>query len=405
MSLTNKKALFTLKKSLITLLKVLGLIVLTLYMLQAIKKGNDFMTFHDVGIFFLNFKSIYQPSPTTGMYVFYLPSFLAVILPFALFPAQLAAGLWFITKILGYRFYFQAFKRRLQQASTKLKKRDRYLVFAPLLSFIPFIDSDFMLGQINSLVVFLLLTTFILDQRGQQKAAGLCFYLASAKVTPLIFLVWFIAKKRARLLLTFALCHLMTLSILHLWYADQGGLILLAKQWVHNSSTIKGSIAEVAFYQNQALIGVLARTFSYLSTHSQLSPDPLFLSKMMSLVSAIILIPLAAWYSIRDRFSFRSFGLFLVLMLLFSPDSRPPHFVMLLPAGAYICYLMYSQSKPRWTYIASTLLISIILSPDIVGRDTYVLASSYSVYFFYLLIQGFYLMRIKARPIVPRTSG
>jgi hypothetical protein len=373
------------------------ILVLIVYMLNCIKIGNDFETFHDIGKFALSRLNIYAPSPTTGMYVFYLPYFSLLMIPFAFFPVSLAAGAWFLLKCAGfYKTYHFYRKLILQEAPQILLKW--WIVLIPFVLMVNPINSDFRLGQVNSFVHFLIIASFFLLKSKKIALSSLCFVISCIKVTPLIFLPYFFIRKQWSILIAIGLWFGVFFGLLFVWFGPVE-FASLFQTWLSVSSQQKMGTEALAYFENQSLSGFLARLTlgskegSLLLENFQISSFSVpgfkaILYSVSAFLTAAVLLPilfLKRTHKLLDV----ELALMFVLMLIVSPDTRNAHlFHLLFPVLFFwkTILLKLEYAAAGKIALASVLLGLVMTSRDLVGKEFNTVLRQHSLQLYVLMI-------------------
>ena len=379
------------------IIMALLLVVLVMYMLNCIKIGNDFETFYDIGKFALSKMNIYAPSPTTGMYVFYLPYFSLLMIPFAILPFSLAAGAWFLLKCVGFYRIYHFYRDSIQKEADK----DHFawwLILLPFIFIINPINADFRLGQVNSFVHFLIIASFFLLKKNRYALSSMCFVISCIKVTPLIFLPYFLLRKQWKFLIATGLWYGVFFALLFAWFGPTE-FASLFQTWLSVSSQQKMGTEALAYYENQSLSGFLARLTlsanegSLLLENLQISSFsiPWFkvvLYSVSALLTATALFPVLLLRRQPELFDIELVLMF-VLMLIVSPDTRTAHlFHLLFPVlffwKSILLKLKYAVAGK--VALASVLLGLVLTSRDLLGREMNTLLRQHSVQLFVLVI-------------------
>ena len=358
----------------------LGSILLSFYLYTCLRLGNDFRTFHDIGKFALEKANIYDPSPTTGMFVFYLPHFSLLMMPFGLLPVHVAGTLWFLLKIAGLVWFYKLTKSRLIQNSDN--QLPLWAALVPFILVINPLNSDFKLGQVNLFVHLALIGSYVLLSESRKAGSALLFVVSCVKVTPLIFLPYFILKKEIRFLTWCFIWALFFMGILTLWFGLQGAETILTNWW-SISSREKLGLSALAYFENQSLLGLFARFAENFPTtlifSGQLQIDQFSLPAYKAWAygfSAILLglICIFTMISARSKHKLHSdliFSLFFIVMLLASPDTRNAHLMHLLFPVLVLWQVFYSRLQGA-TLGRIGLAISglglILTSQDLIGK-------------------------------------
>lgn len=383
-------------------MKRLGLIIIgvliSFYGYQCITKGNDFMSFYDIGNYALRRENIYQPSRLTGMPVFYMPYFSILMIPFALLPLYWSALVWFLLKPVCYKRIFNYYRsgivKHLQEVDGLYR---RLILLLPFIIMINSINEDFKLGQVNIFIHFFLLSSvFLLENR--KWASAFLYVLSCIKMTPLIFIPYFLVKKQWGLLLRIFIVFSVFGLICIGWFGVSQ-TETLAISWIDTTSKNKLKVAISADMLNQSILGFCSRMLnaSYqiegplLQFHiADLSDVQVKFTVYLILAVLTILTLLAIKrYSLTSRMNELEISTMLVLMLLVSPDTRTAHMIHLLFPIMLLSKvsLVYGYNKKiGFTAILTAFLFFTATGKDITGVMAYNFIKYYSFQTFGLLV-------------------
>jgi hypothetical protein len=356
-------------------------VLLSFYLYSCLKVGNDFWTFHDIGIFALQRADIYAASPTTGMYVFYLPHFSLLMMPFGILPVDFAAIIWFALKIASLYLFFKFVRSRLDPE----QKKSFWIALVPMLLLVNPLNSDFRLGQVNLFVHLALVASYFALTQSRRVLAAFLFVIACIKVTPLIFLGFFVLKREFRFLGWCVAWFLGFLGLLGFWFGV-GATEQILLNWWSVSSREKLGLEALAYFENQAFLGLFARlaqSFPDLPLFSgavHVGPVilPAFKAWAYGLSAVCLGAACAPWVFMRrflrsDALSWELlYALFFVLMLLASPDTRNAHLIHLLFPVMILWQLFYLKTAfARLSRLALgvSCLGLILTSRDILGVE------------------------------------
>jgi hypothetical protein len=336
--------------------RLILILILIGYFFASSENMNDFLTFFEWGQAWRSGNDIFAPTTATGMYVFYLPIFSPLMGLISYLPYGIASAFWFVLKISLYI----SFIKTIKAVALDIPKR---FLWITLLVFSGLIDSDFRLGQINSIVMITVFLVFLSAKSSIMK--GLFYTISILKVTPLIFSPLLLLQKGSRAILFWTLSFsLFLLSIVCL--QTELNVIALLKGWINISIRLKMEGNESLILANQSLFAALCRYGMDSQT-----------AKILTTVSALAVVGMSCFFLFKSRLfelkRWEIFSFFTCLMLLFSPDTRPVHEIYLLPA--FLCLLLYSYSKQgmiRWLAICNCTVFFVLSSctnSDLVTTD------------------------------------
>jgi hypothetical protein len=227
--------------------------------------------------------------------------------------------------------------------------------------FLP-IQCDFMLGQTNTLLLFLFVLFVLLLQRGNEYGASAVFaLLVHIKLIPAIFLLYFLKKRRIRFI-ALSLLFIALLSLLPLMLLGTDTLSSFVK-------TVMPAISSGNYhYLNQSITGFIGRLF-YMKGSLELTeglngmPDSRA-GHVAGLVSVLILLGLLMLtrreYRGNCLFESNEISLYLLTMLLISPVTWLHSFTLtLIPYFTLISDLLqHGVRKNR--FLGALLLICFV---------------------------------------------
>jgi len=255
-------------------------------------------------------------------------------------------------------------------------------------------------GNVNLFIAFLIIAGLDCYRRGYDVGAGLLIALAIAcKITPALFIAFFVWKRSGRTLAAIA-------TGLALWWVVVPGLLLgfdfnctLLESWylgMVKPFLVDGMITSE--HPNQSLPGLLTRLFtanaSFIAyseeddrpiaaaTHSILNLGPTAVAgivKAAMLGFAIVMVVFARTKS-RSGIAFAAECSLIVLgMLLFSERTWKHHATtLLLPIAVLVAAAVKTGSRWLWLIAAAVPLLSLV--PSGLNEDAQDLAMVYGVY-------------------------
>ncbi len=342
------------------------------YMVVCVKRGNDFLTFYELGRTACEKKGhIYDPMPRTGMRVFYLPHFALLMMPWALIPQRVSASVWFIAKFGMLVSTVRLFSH--WTSSRHPTKGQKWLNLLPLLLCANFINNDFRLGQVNLIVHVLMIFSVVALGAQKYVLSSLLFVVASFKVAPLLVLPYFVIRRQWKFLLGAVGWSAISALLLVAWFGwhEAGSL---AAQWLATAHTYKLVGPDLATPSNQSLFAAAARLSNFLD--AGIYPYGAYGTSVL-LAAAVCL-----WTALHGAKGIQvgEFSVFIVLMLLISPDTRSPHMTqLLLPSYVLLTSVQSRRFHLRehwWIILLATVFLG--TSRDIIGDTArnYVLSLS-----------------------------
>ncbi|HZP87262.1 MAG TPA: glycosyltransferase family 87 protein [Burkholderiales bacterium] len=215
--------------------------------------------------------NIYDAHNARGWNYVYLPLFSILMVPFAWLPVSLGAALWYL---LGAAATASAVIMSVRLASLRFGANPRAtlaLWLVPALLAAPWLISGLQRGQASALMVWCVVAAIYFDRRQRQHFSAVALAAATLiKVFPAAMLVYFFARRRWRLLVTYAVVMLAGLIALpatvfgwqrNLDYLDQWHALVAAPVVVRSGSTARDPMHEqlldVTRQRNQSLQALL----------------------------------------------------------------------------------------------------------------------------------------------------
>ena len=318
------------------------------------------------------------------VHVYPNPPIMALILyPYALLPeldlsqfdVDIGALAWFGTKVVMTIIAFLWTVQLVQSKEQPFPPWAQAIVV--LLALRPIIG-DLSHGNVNLLIMFLVVASLFAYQKGRDFLAGLVLGLAIAcKVTPALFVPYFLWKRAWTTLAGCAVGLVLFLVLvpgLILGFAENQQLLV---SWYEKMVAPYASGAEVTTeHSNQSLPGLLYRLTttspSFLDErdlpaeyHNVVDLNPWVARRILQALGLGFLV-LMAWscrVPVSPRGGWRlaaEFSIVLLGMLLFSERTWKHHCVTLLVPLAVVCYYLathWSHTLVRW-YLIATLVIA-----------------------------------------------
>jgi len=259
-------------------------------------------------------------------------------------------------------------------------------------------------AQVNILVMLFLLFFSYYDLKKRHVLSGMYLAIAAAiKLTPAIFLIYLIAKRRYKTLFS----SLISFAVLMLLPAFKIG-------FSRNSEMLKGWVGalgrtmplEYLQYKNQSLMTAVSRFFSGNSDISFLKLNGGYLTGVIALTYAVFVFILIRSFA-KEKVTGGDVGaqynlsLFFVAMTMLSPVGTKATFVYLLfPLSLLIKESFARHFKDRLLNAGLLLFVSLIYlnSGDVIG-DFSVLLHKYSLMTFCLVIVFALTIYAKRTPI------
>lgn len=262
---------------------------------------------------------------------FHPPTFAFYFQSLTWLPITGASLLWFTIKLVLVIWSIRAVFRLVGGREPDVSNQ-RWLILGAILVAARFLLADLAYGNTNVLVLWLTLAAVSLDSEEKPCLAALALAgAASVKVVPILFVVYFLARRRLPVLMWMAV-WLLALNLTPLLL---GGGIMQEAWRSYLETGVAGKLNDsLAQLDNQSMWGALSR----------LSGWPLSLKRLAWGGLSLLLISTAAWatYNLRVRCRtdrYRQAGaasLFFLLGLLVSPGSWVVHYCALLLPMTYL---------------------------------------------------------------------
>lgn len=341
-----------------------------------IRHDIDFQCYWDVGRYALDRTDIYRPA-SPGYYVFYLPYFSLLMMPWALLPFTVGGALWFAVKAAMVAFMQRAHAAVVRARAMEASRR-AVVLWLPLLVLANCWNNDFKLGQVNMLVHFFLWRTVVDAQQEKPWRAGAWFTLAMVKVTPWVFVPYFVVTRQWRLLGAIAAWSAVAATSLVLWFGPAEAAALPGR-WLAVSQREKLGVVGAANIENQSIHGVVARALAAVELDGPRdyaftsTPGDEALFKPVAYawcgLTLLLALLLVAWKGTRGRMRDQDAALMMVVMLLVSPDSRLFHMVHLFFPLQVLALRMADGARDAATRLARAAFITIVLTFLLTSRD------------------------------------
>jgi hypothetical protein len=233
-------------------------------MVKAFKKpleNKDYTIWQEYGRLGITGKPLYPEDPLVQTFEYMYPPFPAVFVwgPASLLPAP---GFVLFLVLLNTAAWLGVIFASVWLATGKWVRQEPLLYLVPSLICIGYVWDTFLLGQINILLLALVLGAFVLIKKKWPMAAGALIALAAAiKAFPVLLVSWLIWRRQWKALLGFSLAAVMILLVLP-------GLVRGYGQTVSELGVWFGGMAEQEFgqragigvtYKNQSLKSVVFR--------------------------------------------------------------------------------------------------------------------------------------------------
>ena len=381
-----------LKKKKLLLILFAFIILLSLFLLKVKEHMIDFEVNYKAGKRLRGAASLYQIED--GHFMFkYLPSSALLYLPLSFLPLNAAKAIWYFIVVFCLCSLVYVSKKILPSEEEK----PVYLLIFPPLILAKFFLRELHLGQINALVTMILLFMiwFLIYEKNTMPSqkdiyAGLLWGVATAlKPYALIFLPYFLLKKKWKSLLSGVGFLFLALLIPAAFYGFRGNIIIL-REWI---STLSRSTQ--ALLDSQDNISIIAFFMKWTGNQN----ISLLLSGLVIATLAFLVLTVILKGRKIDRASVLECSILLILIPLISPLGWDYTLLMSVLGITIIIHNFSGYSKFWRGVLVFNLFIITFSLYDIMGRDFYARFMSWSVITINFLILIGYLMHLRFRKI------
>ena len=326
---------------------------------------NDFNVYYFASQEVIEGRDPYKNSLGEWTPYLYLPLLAELIIPLALMPLPAAGYFWFLVGAVSLILAAWMSATLALKHTTSNSGSQRLLVAAlATAAVIRFALDNFDYGQVNTLVAALSVAHVFLYEKKRKLSSAIALAIAaSIKLTPLILLVYYLAKRRPKFV---AICIALFISITALSFAPFRSHAPAAFQtFVHRTLNNEQGF-DLAYSGNQSLRGALARLRGDEGESARVPGDPITLAISLAMLAGSALTAMR-----RPASSGSSASLFCCIPLL-SPLAWKGHFVVLIfPIALVISEVIWKpRSKSRFGLVAVLILVFALLnltSPRVIG--------------------------------------
>jgi hypothetical protein len=335
-----------LNKSLAVVVSVIGALLIVAYAFFMRKDMSDFGVCYQAGGRILAGETLYRASDGHLQFK-YAPLSALLYAPLTFLPRRTADAVWFAA-ILGLLLTCFALAYR---ALAPPRRSAALLLGLSVLVLAKFIGREFILGQVNLLILGLILAALLAFQKGRDGRAGLLWALSLFfKPYALVFLPYFIMKKRFRLAAAGSVATAAGLALPALCYGWSGNGRILG-EWVRTLTQSTAGLLEV---------GDNASLYAFLAKHG--GPGALSTGLFLGLAALLALSVLWLMNKTRRGIAPRSetldFAYLLVLVPLLSPLGWYYNYLYGLPA-VVLMLNEFPRLSRSWRVVAAVNLILI----------------------------------------------
>lgn len=330
---------------------VLGVIGLLVHKLPVYGQ-IDLRLFYDFGRTYYEGGELYQLR-WEGFSYLYPPFFAGFVGLFAWVPYPVFALIFNLLSLLS-TVLAVVLSLTLLRPQLKERQAHRVLLLGLLLS-VFFIFYNLQYGQVNTLVLTLVLAGVYRAEQGGDLRAGVYLGLAfSVKLIPGVFILYFLLRGRWRILLSSAVVALVLNVVFPV--VTHGFETYLSEIGKYISCMTDFLVSDARFtpwYTNQGLYNALARLltdrdFHYVHSINLVSLSPTAFAWLMRGVKLAVLgsTAFALWRRRRDyEDRLIDYALMLAALLLLIGVTGTHHLTLLLPANLLLAYWFYSERR------------------------------------------------------------
>ncbi len=311
----------------------------------------------------------------------YPPFFAFVLIPVSYINTTITKILWFLSSLF---FLYYAVFLLIKNTLPENKKDDKYyLYFFPLAFTLRFIMDNFALGQVNILIMFILVLTLYFFLTGKDFYAGLFLGLAiSIKLTSIVILFYFIYRRKFHITIYSVISIVFFLLIPSIAFGIKKNI-----QYLYEYSFIIKNFSDSTI-NNQSLFITVKRLLSPIPPWDNLYVNFAELNEFqINLITIFIfsIITIFLSYLFRSKPKNRrnsniyyEYSLVIICMLFFSPLSRKAHFVLLLIPHIFLFYYVL-KNNPGAGLIKYLLILSLIFNSLMSELPVQILAFFYNL--------------------------
>ncbi|MBI5118856.1 DUF2029 domain-containing protein [Candidatus Poribacteria bacterium] len=367
---------------------VAGIAILAMFSFRCIRHGmhiTDSYIFYNAGKAIVEGGNLYGPQEWRA---FFNPPFFAVFM--APFSFLSLAGFCVVWYFFNLGLLVGSFLLSIYLVRERLRGIHVLMWLLPLVIALRPIASNMTLGQSNLVVLFFTLAGLALYKKGLPLVGGIVLAVAvSAKVTPALFIPFFLYKKQWRMATGIVLgCFLFSVALPVLLMGYSKALHDLAHWWnvTRPMAVAMGPKATGAYVPGQTLRTFLMRLLTPSSIEAGANPtyiNVLNLApetvELLSRGISGLMLALMAWNFRSSPVSAQTtapieFALVLLTMTMISPYSRKAHYVsMIFPSIVMVHHLLEGRldngsKKLLKAAIIAALILGTGAAPEICGR-------------------------------------
>ena len=301
----------------------------------------------------------------------YSPAAAVFFAPLALIPYEAAKVVWYVLEFIFLAGIFLFCWRMLPAGATKAAP----LLIWTFLAELKFLARELELGQVNLLILFSLTLMVYSIIRGKEIRAGLLWGISLLfKPYALVFLPYFLLKKKFRALVAGITASAAGLALPVAFYGFKGNLAVL-REWPATLS--KSTSGLLASFDNASLYGFLLKVFPSLPR--QLS-GILFLAIFLVLAAVVLwLLRAGRTAPLTKNSEVQESAFLLILIPLFSPLGWNYNYLYSLPAVMLILSAWRHFPRTARTILVANFIIASTSLIEIWGRGLFHFYTHYAL--------------------------
>jgi hypothetical protein len=373
---------------------LISLFLLLIHIFWVRKEMTDFGVFYQGGQRILEGETVYRISDGHLQYKYSPPSAIFFSL-FTLFPYEVAKFIWYLSELF---LLYLILSMSYEILPLKLKKKRVVIIFA-LLILAKFYAREIELGQVNILIIFTLVLMLKAFLRRNDVRGGLLWgFSLLFKPYALVFLPYFILKRRPKLVASGITAAILGLLLPVIFYGFEGNLIVL-REWQSTLSKSTSSLLDV--YGNASFYAFFSRILPEQKTEFTLP----FVILVFIFLGLLFLRTMFSGKGLK-RPEVLEFSFLIIMIPLFSPLGWYYNYLYSIMAVVILLNVVGEfPSILKYGLITNFVVIGGSLM-EIMGKEAFRFYTGYSIVVINYLIILFYLFFARERkhdspPILP----
>lgn len=374
------------------------------------RRYADFHCFYTAGERFLKGENIYVIRDQEAAEFRYAPVFALIMSSFARQREDTADTVWFILNFCLLIISFILLKKLVIPEPLDYKS-GVILYSLTIVGTIRFILQNFDTGQPNILIFAgILAGLYYISQKKEALGSAIFAFSCMIKYTPLIFIPYFILRRRVKLSLMITGFIIAYLVLPALFIGLQTNISYLKNLIpILANSTILEPMT-ILDPKNQSLLSMFQRFFTNCVRYFYAPPMP-FQSldlnpgqiNLLFIISAIILYALILYHPKRRKegeafYSSIDYALLLICVILFNPNAWMHNYLLLAPGYFMMIYYLTKRRGRDWAVLILLLLsylLNIVTLKPILGKYLAYKIHFYSPFALGALLTFLALLKIK----------